>query len=43
MAAVAVVVYEKVGVSILRRVAGSTWTGLWAIVLIVAGILTLAI
>ena len=42
MAAVAVVVYEKVGVSILRR----GWFNLdraWAIVLIVAGILTLAI
>ena len=42
MAAVAVVVYEKVGVSILRR----GWFNLdraWAIVLIVAGVLTLAI
>ena len=42
MAAVAVIVFEKVGVSILRR----GWFNLdraWAIVLIVAGILTLAI
>ena len=42
MAAVAVVVYEKVGVAILRR----GWFNLdraWAIVLIVAGVLTLAI
>ena len=42
MAAVAVVVYEKVGVSILRR----GWFNLdrlWAIVLIVAGVLTLLI
>ena len=42
MAAVAVIVFEKVGVSILRR----GWFNLdrvWAIVLIVAGVLTLVI
>ena len=42
MAAVAVIVFEKVGVSILRR----GWFNLdraWAIVLIVAGILTLVV
>ena len=42
MAAVAVIVFEKVGVSILRR----GWFNLdrvWAIVLIIAGVLTLAI
>ena len=42
MAAVAVIVFEKVGVSILRR----GWFNLdrvWPIVLVVAGVLTLVI
>ena len=43
MAAVAVIVFEKVGVSILLRRGWFNLDRVWAIVLIVAGVLTLVI